>query len=163
MFLLSMYLVSYHRAWNATHCCEELEMLTRRQQIEKDVVLRTDAGHAAYRPHIIRIAHVIPEYEGGTRCRCSQTREDVEESGLTGAVVAENGSNLTLVDSQINAVHCLGLRTFTLVKRFVEVGYPDRFATLHLAHYRLYIAIRLFAWDERIRFAIRRWHLQIFL
>lgn len=155
--------MSYHRAWNATHCSEELEVLTRRQQIEKDIVLWTDSGHAAYRPHIIGIAHVVTEYESGAGCRCSQAREDVEEGGLTSAIVTENGSDLTLVDSQINAIHRLGLRTFTLVVRFVEVGYPDRLTTLHLAHHRLYIAIRLLARDERVRFTIRRWHLQIFL
>lgn len=163
MFLLSTYLMSYHRAWNAAHCSKELEVLARCQQIKEDVVLRANPGHAAYRPHVVGIAHIVAEYESGAGCRCGQAREDVEESGLTSAVVAKDGGDLTLVDSKIDAVHCLDFRTSALVERLVEVGYPDRFAALHLAHHRLHVAIRLLARDERIRLAVRRRHLQTFL
>lgn len=163
MCLLSAYLVSYHRARNAAHCGEEFEVLARRQQIEEDVVLRADPGHAAYRPHVVGIAHVVAEYEGGAGWRRGQTREDVEEGGLAGAVVAEDGGDLTLVDGEIDAVHRLDLRMPALVERFVEVGYPDRFAALHLAHHRLHVAVRLLARNERVRLAVGRRHLQTFL
>lgn len=155
MFLLSTYLVSYHRAWNATHCGKEFEVLARRQQIKEDVVLWADSGHTAYRPHVVRIAHIVTEYEGGARCRCGQTREDVEEGGLAGAVVAQDGGDLTLIDSKIDTVHRFDLWTPAFVERFVEVGYPNRFAALHFAHYRLHVAIRLLARNERVRLAIR--------
>lgn len=163
MRLLSTYLMSYHRARNAAHCGKEFEVLARRQQVEEDVVLRTDPGHAAYRPHVVGIAHIVAEYKGGAGCRWGQTREDVEEGGLAGAVVAEDGGDLTLVDSEVDAVHRLNLRTPALVERFVEVGYPDRLAALHLAHHRLHVAIRLLARNERVRLAVRRRHLQTFL
>lgn len=146
--------MSYHRAWNATHRGEKLEVLARRQQIEKDVMLRTDSGHAAYCSHVVGIAHIVAEYESGAGCRCGQAREDVEESGLAGTVVTENGGDLTLIDSQIDAVYCLDLWTPALMERFVEVSYPDRFAALHLADYRLHVTIRLFARNERIRLAV---------
>lgn len=157
------YLVLYHRAWNAAHGGEELEVLARRQQIEEDIVLRTDSRHAAYRSHIVGVADVVAEYESGAGGRCGQTRENVEESGLAGAVVSEDGGDLALVNGQIDAVHGLGLRALALVVRFVEIGYPDRLAALHLAHHRLHVAIRFLARDERVRLAVRRWHLQIAL
>lgn len=116
MFLLSMYLMSYYRARNATHCSEEFEMLARRQQIKEDVVLRTDSGHTAYRPHVVGITHIVTEYEGGAGCRCGQTRENVEEGGLASAVVAEDGGDLTLVDSKIDAVHRFDFRMPALVE-----------------------------------------------
>lgn len=144
------YLVLYHRAWNSTHGGEVFEMLARRQQIEKDVVLRTDSCHAAYRPHVVRVADIVAEYEGGAGSRCGKTRENVEEGGLAGAIVSEDGGDLPLVDGQIDAVHSLGLRTLAFVIRFVEIGYPDGLAALHFAHHRLHVAIRLLARNERV-------------
>lgn len=155
--------MSYHRAWNATHCSKELEVFARRQQIKEDVVLRTNPGHAAYRSHVVGIAHIVAEYKGGAGCRCGQAREDVKESGLTSAVVTKDGGDLTFVDSKIDAVHCLDFWMPALVERLIELGYPDRFAAFHLAHHWLHIAIRLLTRNERIRLAVRWRHLQIFL
>lgn len=123
-------------------------------------MLRTDAGHAADRPHVVGIAHVVAEYERGAGGGRGQAREDVEEGGLAGAVVAEYRGDLALVDGQVDAVHRLGLRAPALVIRLVEVGYPDRLAALHLAHHRLHVAIRLLAGDEEIRLAVRRRYLR---
>lgn len=87
-----------HRARDSTHRSEELEMLARCQQIEEDVMLRTDTGHAADRPHIVRVTHIIAEYERGAGGWGGQAREYVKKSGLASAVVAEYRGDLTLVD-----------------------------------------------------------------
>jgi len=150
-----MYFLSYHRAWHATHCGEELEVLAWRQQVEKDIVLRTDSSHATYCSHIVGIAHIVTEYESSAGCRCGQTRKDVKEGGFAGTVVTENGGDLTFVDSQIDAIHRFDFRTPALVERFVEISYSDCFAAFHFAHHRFHIAIRLLARNEGIRFTIR--------
>lgn len=75
--------------------------------------------------------------------------------------MSEDGRDLALVNSKIDAIHSFGFRTSALVIRFVEIGYSDRLTAFHLSHHRLYVAIRLLARDERIRLAVRRWHLQI--
>lgn len=160
-FTFLAYLVLYHRARYAAYRGEELQVLARRQQVEKDIVLRTYAGHAADRPHVVGVTHVVAEDQSGAGRGRGEAREDVEEGGLAGAVVAENSGDLALVDGQIDAVHRFDLRASALVIRLVQVGYPDRLAALHLAHHRLNVAVRLLAGDEGIRLAVRRWNLQV--
>lgn len=62
-------------------------------------MLRTDPRHTAYRPHVVGVTYVVAEDKNAAGGRRGQTREDVEESGLAGAVVAENGGDLALIDS----------------------------------------------------------------
>lgn len=150
------YLVLYDRARYTAYRGEELEVLARRQQVEEDVVLRAYAGHAADRPHVVAVTHVVAEDQSGAGGGRGEAREDVEEGGLAGAVVAEYSGDLALVDGQIDAVHRLGLWAPALLVRLVQIGYPDRLATLHLAHHRLYVAVCLLAGDEGVRLAIRR-------
>lgn len=153
----------YHRAWNTTHGSEEFKVLTWSQQIEKDIMLRADPRHAAYRSHIVGVAHIIAEYESCASGRWSQTRENVEKSGFAGAVMSEDGGDLALVNGKIDAVHSLDLRFPAFVIWFVEIGYSDCFAALHFAYYWLHVAIRFFARDEGVWLAVRWWYLKITL
>lgn len=66
---------------------EKLQVFFRGKIVEEDVVLRTDAGHAADFVHVVRITNVITENVRGAGRRCRQPGEYVEERGLTGAVV----------------------------------------------------------------------------
>lgn len=98
-----------HRTWNAAHRSEELQVFARCQQVKKDVVLRANTGHAADRPHVVGVTHVVPEYEGSAGGGCGQTGEDVKKSGFAGAVVTKYRGDLAFIDGQIDAIHCLGL------------------------------------------------------
>ena len=148
------YLVLDNVSRNASHRREELEMFPGRQQIEENVVLRAHPRHAANHMHVVRISHVITEYQGRASRWRRQSRQYVEQSRFARTVVPQDRCDLALVDGKIDAVDCLDLGSPALAVRLVEVDDANGLAALHLAHDRLDVAIRVFPRDEAVGLAV---------
>lgn len=77
-----------HSSWNASHGGKKFQVFSWCQEIKQDIVLWTDASHAANHLHVVRIPDVVAKNESSAGGGRHQSRENIEEGSFARAVVS---------------------------------------------------------------------------